>query len=240
MSEQFSKQAALYAQFRPDYPKEMYDFIFKHLTSRKYAWDCATGSGQIAKYLAKHFDKVYATDTSIEQLSHAPKIANVEYRKSSAEDSGLQANYFDLITVGQAIHWFNFEQFYTEVRRLAKKDALLAVIGYGMVRINESINPIINDLYEVAFGAHYAEARTYIDNEYQTIPFPFKEIQTPKFENTFDWSIDQLEGYFSSWSAIQKMKSDPVATTIRQIKKITSEQNFSVTFPIFMRLGKVA
>lgn len=132
MSKRFSEQSDLYARYRPDYPEEIYDFIFKHLSAKETAWDCATGSGQIAKYIASEFDTVYATDISEEQLAHAPKKENVIYSTASAEESGLPDNHFDLITVGQAIHWFNFDQFYEEIKRVAKTEALLAVIGYGM------------------------------------------------------------------------------------------------------------
>lgn len=243
MSSKFSKQADLYAKYRPDYPREMYDFIFKHLSSQRLAWDCATGSGQVAKYLADHFEKVYATDISTEQLRFAPSKDNIEYLEASAENSGLPSNHFDLITVAQAIHWFNFEQFYEEVRRVAREEALLAVVGYGMVRINKELDPIIDDLYEEAFGAHFNKNRKYLDEGYQTIPFGFDEIPSPSFENNYHWTLKELEGYFNSWSAVQRMKSDgynPVDATINKIsERVSDRQKLAVTFPVFMRLGKI-
>ena len=38
---------------------------------RQKAWDCATGNGQVARYLADYFDEVYATDISQQQLDNA-------------------------------------------------------------------------------------------------------------------------------------------------------------------------
>ncbi len=244
MASRFSKQAELYARYRPDYPKALYDFIFDHLAARDKAWDCATGSGQVATYLADYFDEVIATDISDEQLSHAPQKSNILYSVAAAEDSGLPADTFDLITVAQAIHWFDFEQFYAEVNRVAKDKALLAVIGYGMVCINDEADPIIDALYEEAFGAYYNKNRTYLDNEYQTIPFPFGEIPSPSFQNDYQWSLDQLEGYFNSWSAVQKMKFDqgynPVNDTITKLSNVLADtQHISVTFPVYLRLGKI-
>lgn len=244
MAKRFSKQSDLYARYRPDYPQEMYDFIFKHLSARHTAWDCATGSGQIAKYLSRHFDNVYATDISDAQLEHAPRKKNVIYGTVPAEKSGLPDNYFDLITVGQAIHWFDFDSFYQEVNRAGKAGGLLAVIGYGMVRVNPDIDPIIDRLYEKAFDSYYGESRKYLDNHYATLPFPFKEITAPSFENTFQWSIDELEGYFNSWSAVQKMKTEqhinPVTETIEDIQSaMPSSTVMEVKFPVFMRLGRI-
>lgn len=244
MSKRFSEQSNLYARYRPDYPGEMYDFIFKHLSAKESAWDCATGSGQIAKQLAKEFDIVFATDISEEQLAHAVKKENILYRKAAAEDSGLPEDNYDLITVGQAIHWFNVDQFYEEVKRVAKSEALLAVIGYGMVRVNSEINPIIDQLYDKAFNTYFTKARSYLDNHYKSLPFPFEEIPAPSFEYSTQWSIDELEGYFNSWSAVQKMKTEenynPATDTIKKIKRrISTEEKFDVSFPVFMRLGRI-
>lgn len=244
MAKRFSKQSDLYARYRPDYPQEMYDFIFKHLNAKETAWDCATGSGQIAKYLSNHFDKVYATDISREQLAYAPEKENINYSKAAAEDSGLPSDAFDLITVGQAIHWFDFDSFYREINRVGKEGALLAVIGYGMVRINKEVNPIIDRLYKTAFGNYFTEARDYLNNQYQTILFPFDEISAPAFEYSAKWTLDELEGYFNSWSAVQKMKSEqhinPVTEIIEEIQSaMPSTTVVEVTFPVFMRLGRI-
>lgn len=242
MNRKFSEQSDLYARYRPDYPKEMYDVIFRHLSSTQNAWDCATGSGQIAKHLAKHFKKVYATDISEAQLDHAPLMENIIYRQALAEESGLPADNFELITVGQAIHWFDLESFYQEVRRVAQSEALLAVIGYGMVRIDPELDPIIEDLYEKSFDTYYKEARKYLDKHYKNLPFPFKEIPTPSLENSLQWSLEDLEGYFNSWSAIQKIKAEqnynPSTSTIERLRdRISDPKEFEVSFPIFMRLG---
>ena len=240
----FSKQSDLYAKYRPDYPDELYNFILEHLSNYHRAWDCATGSGQVAAVLSESFDEVIATDISTEQLNHAPAIQNVDYRKAPAENSGLPDEHVDLITVGQALHWFDFEAFYNEVRRLAKRNALFAVFGYGMLRISPAINPIIDDLYEEAFGEYFDEKRSYIDSRYQTIPFPFEEIISPGFEHSLVWTIDQLEGYFNSWSAVQKLKDEqnynPVKTTMQKLRKqLSDHETITVTFPIFLRLGKL-
>jgi SAM-dependent methyltransferase len=242
--DRFSKQADLYAKYRPGYPEEMFTFIFEHLNQKKIAWDCATGSGQVAHYLSNYFDKVFANDISKEQLSYAPKKSNIIYQNTRAEDSKLPNDTFDLITIAQAIHWLNFDQFYDEVHRTARKNSLLAVIGYGMIRISDAINPIIDELYEEAFGQYFNKNRTYLDKQYQTIPFPYDEISAPDFKITYQWSLSHLKGYFNSWSAIQKIKTEqnynPVDKTISELNsKLFDTKNIQVNFPIFLRLGRI-
>jgi ubiquinone/menaquinone biosynthesis C-methylase UbiE len=82
------------------------------------AWDCAAGSGQATADLARRFDRVIATDASSEQISAAKPISNVEYRVATAEQSGLSDNCADLVTVAQALHWFDLPKFYAEARRV--------------------------------------------------------------------------------------------------------------------------
>lgn len=243
-NDNFSKQADLYAKYRPSYPKALYDFILTHMNEREAAWDCGTGSGQVAAYLASYFGVVYASDISPQQLNYAAKKKSIEYAVMPAEQTDYASESFDLITVAQAIHWFNFDRFYKEVNRTAKNNALLAVIGYGMLRINEGIDPLLDECYRYAFGTYFSESRHYIEEQYQTIPFPFEEIESPLFSISYKWSLTDLEGVFNSWSAIQKFKEEagvnPADDFIDRLKNEAgweSNKQKEVTFPIFMRLG---
>jgi len=244
MHDNFSEQADLYAQYRPVYPKAMYDFIFRHVPQKRVAWDCGTGSGQAAIYLAEHFEEVYANDISKEQLDNAPERENITYFNVPAENTGFPENKFDLITVAQAIHWFDFNNFYKEVYRTAKNKALLAAICYDIVQVDEELNLMIKKFYDKAFERYFGKNREYIDEQYQTIPFPFGEIEAPEFSMSYQWESSDLEGYFNSWSAVQKIKKtdgiNPVDHWMEELKsKWPKNEVKEVTFPIFLRLGKI-
>src|SRR5688572_5337465 len=135
MKDYFSSQSKAYASFRPTYPKALYDFIFRHVSTKGTAWDCATGNGQVASYLSGYFDEVYATDISQQQLDQADKKKNVFYSITPAERTAFENDQFDLITVAQALHWFDRDKFYAEAVRVAKPNAILAVWGYAMLHI---------------------------------------------------------------------------------------------------------
>ena len=60
----FSGHAACYQQFRPNYPEELFAYLASLCPNHRLAWDCATGNGQAAVALARHFDSVIATDLS--------------------------------------------------------------------------------------------------------------------------------------------------------------------------------
>ena len=117
----FSIQANTYAKYRPVYPKDLFDHLLQFVAQKNTAWDCATGNGQAAFALAPYFKKVTATDISEKQLSLAKPHPNIQYQISFAEQTSFPDNYFDLITVAQAYHWFTFDAFEKEVKRVAKK-----------------------------------------------------------------------------------------------------------------------
>ena len=123
----FSSQSKEYAKHRPGYPEAMFDYLASLAPSREFAWDCGTGNGQAALALVERFQHVIATDASAVQIENAFPHERIEYRIEPSEKTSIPANSVDLITVGTAVHWFDFDPFYAEVRRVGKPDAILAV-----------------------------------------------------------------------------------------------------------------
>ena len=201
MKDYFSTQSKTYAAFRPTYPDDLYEFIFQNVKSKDNAWDCATGNGQVAHKLAQHFRNVEATDISPQQLEHGIRKENIHYSIAPAEKTGFQDHQFDLITVAQALHWFDREAFYKEVRRVCKPGGILAVWGYSMLTIDPAIDQLIGEFYNDTVGQYWDSARRLVEDEYRSIEFPFESIAAPPFSIEVKWTLEQLGGYLSSWSA---------------------------------------
>jgi ubiquinone/menaquinone biosynthesis C-methylase UbiE len=241
----FSTQSKDYAAFRPKLQQEVYDFVIKHVQQFDLAWDVGTGNGQTAVELSRVFKQVVATDISENQLSHAVPLPNIIYKKEPAEHSSLENNSVDLITIAQAIHWFHFDDFYKEVRRVAKTGAVIAAFSYSMFRAeNKIIDNIIQQFYNDS-SPFWDPERRYIDEQYRTIPFPFKEIEAPVFYINYEWTIEQVIGYMRTWSANQhyrkKFGADLVSDEFKDqlLKEWPSEEKISLAFPVYMRIGSV-
>lgn len=243
MKDYFSTQSKLYAAFRPTYPQELYQFILEHVGERKSAWDCATGNGQVANVLAGYFNEVFATDISQRQLDEAVRQSNILYSISPAEKTPFHDNQFDLITVAQALHWFDRDQFYNEAKRVARPNAILVVWGYAMLSIDPVIDKLIQDFYDDTVGPYWDNARRLVEQEYKTISFPFEEFPAPGFSIPVTWTLDQLSGYFSSWSAtqqyIKEKGHDPVPPFISTLAKLWPSTTMKVTFPVFTRIARI-
>jgi ubiquinone/menaquinone biosynthesis C-methylase UbiE len=244
MKDNFSRQSDLYSKYRPTYPQELYDFILRHIDKKKTAWDCGTGNGQAARELAKHFEKVFATDISQKQIDNAQKAANIFYSVQPAERTNFSDNIFDLITVSQALHWFQFDKFYAEVKRVAKPEAWIAVWMYGLLSISPEIDELIGiQFYKNTLGAYWDYERKYVDDNYTTIPFPFLEIKAPLFNIHFEWTLEELQGYFNTWSALQKFIEtnhvNPVDELMKKIRTIAKDEKMKIVFPVHLRMGRI-
>ena len=240
----FSQDAADYAAYRPASPDGIFDFLYSHVKSFNTAWDCGTGNGQVAVKLAARFKTVYATDISEEQLGHAPQKDNIIYKKERAEQTSLEANSVDLITVAQAIHWFDFNTFYKEVGRVARPGAIVAAWTYSFLQLTPSIDRVLNHLYKDITRPYWDKEREYVDAKYATIPFPFKEIAAPEFGIIKDWTLAQLVGYLRTWSGvqhyIQQEQRDPVALVMKDLQKAWGDADtVSGMWPVHVRAGRV-
>ncbi|MEO1411375.1 MAG: class I SAM-dependent methyltransferase [Bacteroidota bacterium] len=147
VNDQFSEQAETYQKYRPHYPPALYRALLERVSQRRCCWDCGTGNGQVASVLAQHFERVYATDISTQQLQRAVAHERIEYRVERAERTRFKDEQFDLITVGQALHWFDFEAFGREVERVAQPRAILGVWGYQLLRGGPDLDPLIDHFY---------------------------------------------------------------------------------------------
>ncbi|HEX2845199.1 MAG TPA: class I SAM-dependent methyltransferase [Chitinophagaceae bacterium] len=243
MKDNFSSQADLYALYRPVYPKELFEFILSQVGQREAAWDCATGNGQTAAELARSFTNIYATDISQRQLDHAVQAPNIIYTRQPAEQTSFENDSFDLITVSQALHWFRFNEFYNEVKRVGKHGGVIAAWAYSLLTISPVIDELVRDYHFNTLKDYWDEERKYVDDGYQSIPFPFEQIVSPQFFITNYWSLQEMEGYLRTWSALQKfMKvngNDPIKELIDKLREYWPEEKAKIVFPVHLKLGRI-
>lgn len=203
-ADHFSSHAAEYARFRPDYPESLFDWLASIVDRRRIAWDCATGNGQAALSLAERFDTVVATDASAAQLSEARRRANVHYVRAVAESCPLRDSSVDLVTVAQAMHWFDLDAFYAEVGRVVVPGGAIVVWSYALMTVDPAIDALVDRLYRDTLDGWWPPERRHVDEGYRSLRFPFAPIEHPSLEMTREWSLAELLGYIDTWSAFQR------------------------------------
>lgn len=243
----FSGVANRYADFRPRYPAELFDYLATLAPEHATVWDCACGNGQASVGLAEHFDDVIATDASAEQITSATPHSHIEFRVASAEQSGLPDHSVALVTVAQAVHWFDFDRFYAEVKRVLIPGGAIAVWAYGVNLVEgEEVNRLAQDYYANTLADYWPPERVLVEQGYRTIPFPFVEITPPAFRMEATWTLEQLLGYYSTWSATNRyIKTngrnplEPLSVALQCVWGDLASTR-KVVWPLSLRVGRMS
>ena len=218
----FSQVAGDYRTFRPQYPASLFEWLASLTSRHELAWDAGTGNGQAAVALAKYFDHVIATDFSAGQLANAVRHPRVDYRVAPAEQSGAAAASVDLVTVAQALHWFDTGRFFAEVRRVLVPSGVVAAWTYGIVRADQpAADQVLHNFYYHRIGPWWPENRQLVEEGYRSIHFPFAMLDIPAFEMKVSWNVPELTGYVGTWSAVSRYReatgTDPVPDLAQQL-----------------------
>ncbi len=246
-TDHFAQVASHYAAHRPTYPPALFDWLADQVPARELAWDCATGTGQAACELARRFNRVVATDASAAQIAVATPCPAVEYRTAPAEQSGLGDASVDLITVAQALHWFDLDAFYYEVRRVLKPGGLLAVWTYGVFGTEggaggEAVQKLLHSFYYDTVRPYWPPERRHVENGYADLAFPFEPVTAPAFSMAVEWRLADLVGYLRSWSATARFReakgTDPVLLLEQQLSGLWGEGQRRILWPLSIRAGR--
>lgn len=240
----FSDQASLYAKYRPDYPAELFSYLATLTPQREFALDCATGSGQAAVGLARHFELVIGTDGSVAQLQNAQAHPRVGYVANMAEQLAFRDRSVDLVVAAQAAHWFDHVRFHGEVRRVLRPQGALALWTYGLASITPEVDAVVRGFYTDVVGSYWPPERRHVEAAYRTLPFPLHEIQAPPLRLELHWDLSALIGYVGTWSAVQRYAratgNDPLPALRQRLEPHwgSAAESRRVVWPLHLRVGR--
>jgi len=187
-----------------------------------------------------HFAQVVATDASEQQIESADRSGDIEYRVARAEDSGLPDNSIDLITVAQALHWFDIDAFLAEADRVLKPGGVLAFWCYQNCTVDDDVDPVVLDIF-AEVEDYWPPERQIVEEEYPTIALPFEDVDIGEFCIVADWRAEQLLDYMRTWSAAQRFMAangqDPVARHADALGAAWGDRTRQVRWPIVLRVG---
>lgn len=243
----FSAQATQYALFRPRYPQSLFDYLLEDVNDSDLIVDCATGNGQAAQQLAVYQHNVLATDLSLAQLAKAPRANNIYFLCATAEALPVKDNSVALLTIAQALHWFQFDEFYDEVKRVLTPHGKIAAWTYSLLAICDQLDHAIAEairwFYHDIVGPYWPPERRWVDDQYRTIPFPFDDLSPPEFALDINWTRSGLLGYISSWSAVALYKKaqrrDPLPLLEQRLSDVwpADLDRIKFSWPLSLRVG---
>lgn len=241
----FDRGGQAYARFRPDYPPALAACLAARAPDTRQAADVGCGNGQFTRLLASRFDAVLGVDPSADQIAHAAQDARVRYQCAPAERLPLADRSASLITAAQAAHWFDLPAFYREVRRVAAPGAVIALISYGVLRLEPALDARFQRFYRDEIGPFWPPERALVDSGYATLDFPFAEMPAPALEIRVEWPLDGFLGYLLTWSSVRAAREAGRERLLRDFARDLSalwgdaDTLRTVVWPLNMRIGTV-
>ena len=240
-ADHFSAHAAEYAAFRPRYPAALFHWLAVVAPGTELAWDAGTGNGQVAHGLVTRFARVVATDASAEQIANAAPHPRINYAMSSY-DSGIASDTAQLVTVGQALHWFDLDLFMAEVRRVLQPGGLLAAFAYGHSRVSPEVDALVRAHHDMTLGEYWPREHLLIHEGYRSLALPLEGLVPPPLEMSEAWTVEQYIGFFRTWSATQRFMRARGEEAIADFERALRERwggvaRRTVSWPLVIRAG---
>ena len=130
----FSGRVESYVRYRPSYPPAIIDLLVEDcgLSRDWIVADIGSGPGNLTRLFLDYGARVYAVEPNQEMreagerlLGALPGFTSVD---GTAEATGLPEASVDLVTAGQAFHWFDSQRAGTEFRRILRPPQWVALV----------------------------------------------------------------------------------------------------------------
>ena len=240
----FGPQADRYKEYRPRYPTALFHYLAVAGGGTRVAWDCATGNGQAAVRLAERFARVIATDPSDQMIAKALPHPRVTYKVAKYE-SGLPDHCANLVTVAQALHWFDLDPFLGEARRVLVPGGVLGAWCYSGCAVDSNVDEIVDMFYRVTLGPFWSAERRLVDEGYRSIALPLDEMAPPPFEMVEQWTLAEFANFIRTWSAVNKFiearGEEPVLAFEDALAQMWGDpqRRRRVRWPVHCRIGEI-
>jgi hypothetical protein len=163
----------------------------------------------------------------------------------TAERAPLRGGAASLVTVAQALHWFDTDGFFAEARRALVRGGVIAAWSYGNPTVADDA-PCDRALARCldAVAVYWPPEREHVLAGYRTIPFPFDEVAAPPLALEQRWTLDELAGYVGTWSAVLRYREaigeDPTERLRAELAEVWGDPALKhlVRWPLAVRAGR--
>jgi SAM-dependent methyltransferase len=203
-TERFTGRTTDYIRFREPYNASVVLPRLREWCGLQSSWlvaDIAAGTGMLTELFLANGNPTIAIEPNAEMRTACSMLLpKSDVRNGTAEVTALEAHSIDLVSVGRALHWFDFDKAIAEFRRILKPAGWLAVIASGRDETGSAANDAFDQVLR-QFGSTSATTRAGYAN-YFRLPAAFEGGISHHEETTGELVLtwEQLRGYASSVS----------------------------------------
>ena len=207
-TERFSGRVDAYARHRPSFPRAIVAFLREHraLADGATVADVGAGTGMLAEVFLDAGHRVLAVEPNREMLTAcrqlATRYAALQVVEGSAEHTALAENSIDLVTVGRAMHWFDWKQAHREFRRILRPEGWVLIATNGHRDSGALVSEQLTDLLRRhRMDSCEADVRRDFDQRLRGFLDPATWHRT-RLDHSMTVTFETLLGYAQSLSAI--------------------------------------
>ena len=191
--EKFNWLSEIYTKYRPSYAATSIEYVLEKTDfSIQTIADIWAWTGKLSKAFLEKNLQVYAIEPHKEMLDQAKKelqnYPKFKILKSTAEETTLENNSIDLITIGQAFHRFNQELFKKEATRILKNNKYVAIFYNNW----DKTSKIIQKIHELSkeYCPLYKGSSWWLENQEEIFTSFFKTYEKKVFQNNYTLTLD--------------------------------------------------
>lgn len=237
-TERFSSRVENYIKYRPGYPKAIIDLFRKDclLTSASVIADIGSGTGILTELLLKNHNTVYGIEPNQEMRGAAQRLLNgypqFHSVAATAEATTLSEKSIDLITAGQAFHWFDCGKARHEFLRILKPGGWVALIWNGRNITDHPLFRAYEQLLQTYATDYEAVGHKHTDSDLVRAFFGTGDFKIATFPNEQIFDYEGLQGRLLSSSYAPELGHPKHAPMLEELRAIFNrhQANGKVTF----------
>ena len=236
----FNEKSEFYNKYRPKYSEELINYIVSSINKNDIIADIGCGTGIFTKQLVEKNCNVIGIEPNKEMYEKARKnLPEIRLINATAENTTLDSNSVDVITIAQALHWFNIEEFTKEAKRILKQDGRIAII-YNSIDDSKEIIKEFKQIHKM-YCKQYNNHNRNLNELFESV---FKEDYTlSNYYNNQRYTFEEFIGYSFSLSYSLREDDEKYKEYVECLEKLFNkyENNGFIELPMLSKLafGKI-
>lgn len=206
-TKRFTGRAEDYAKYRPGYPEQIIHLLENKIgfDSSKDIADVGCGTGLLSKLFLTNGNLVFGVEPNEEMRAMSEKLLskfiNFISVDGAAEETKLANNSVDVITVGQAFHWFDLKKTKKEFKRILRKDGDVVIV-WNERKNSSQLMKEVDAILQTLNQEHEEAEKNLVDKNLLNTFFGVEKIGASSFPNYQMLDLAGLKGRIQSISYV--------------------------------------
>ena len=226
-TQRFTGRAENYAKYRPSYPPAVLELLREEagLSRESAIADVGSGTGKLSILFLENGNRVYGVEPNDEMRATAERLlagfANFVSVKATAEETGLREASVDIVTAGQAFHWFEPAAARREFDRILRPGGHVVLVWNDWGGTSSPVNQAYDDLLE-EFGLFFRQTK-HSNASGEEVVSQFYSPERPHefhFDNHQEYTLEGTRGRLLSASYAPPPEHPNYAPMLARLERI--------------------